>query len=114
MSKKSSSGPGPPAHRGRLQAQGPDLEKSEAWAQDDPPTKSQMLEWLERLWESLSHREQEERKDSYQKAKKCIEQAPAGGIDAHVKKSFPNRKLRGGVRIDLEIETGKACIDDPS
>jgi hypothetical protein len=44
----------------------------------------------------------------------AMEQAPAGAIDAPHQKTFRHRKLRDGVRIDLEIETGKACIDDPA
>jgi hypothetical protein len=86
---------------------------NEPWAQDDPPTKSEMLNRLEQLWGKLSSREQDEREECYEKAKRYMEQAPAGGIAPH-KKTFRNRKLRGGVRIDLEIETGKACIDDPA
>ena len=109
MAKKSTSPP--PAHRGRLQAQGPDTEEAEAWAQDDPPSKAEMLERLEILWQKLSRQEQEERTECYEKAKRCIQQAPAEGIDATVIKSFRNRKLRQ-VRIDLEIRTGKACVDE--
>lgn len=100
-------------HRGRIQAQGPNTEESEAWAAEDPPTKSEMIARLGSLWGKLTRREQEEREECFEAARQCILTAPKEGIDAGRPKTFRNRKLRGGVRVDLEIATGRACIDDP-
>ena len=100
-------------HRGRIQAQGPNTEESESWTREEPPTKSEMIARLDSVWGKLSHREQEERAECFEAAGRCILTAPKDGIDAGRPKTFRNRKLRGGVRVDLEIETGRACIDDP-
>ena len=102
-----------PVHRGRIQAQGPDTEQSEAWAQPDPPTKNAMIALLNALWDKLSSAEQYERQKCYEEVLAYIGSAPTTGIDAPLKKTFRNRKLRGGVRIDVEVQTGKAGIDDP-
>jgi hypothetical protein len=68
---------------------------------------------LDELWAQLTQTEQAERKECYRAAKAYIQQAPANGVAAPFAITFRNRKLRRGVRIDLEIRTGKACIDDP-
>ncbi len=46
-------------HRGRLQAQGENLEESENWAQDEPPTIKDGLKMVERLKEKISNKELE-------------------------------------------------------
>ena len=73
------SGKSPP-NRGRLQAQGPGTEESEAWPPPDtPPTKSEMLEMLDRLHAKLSRQEQEDREEPFEKgAKLDREQACSG------------------------------------
>jgi hypothetical protein len=104
----------PPPNRGRIQAQGPDTEESEAWPPPDAaPTKSQMLEKLELVRAKLSPQEQEDREECFDKARRFIERAPPTGYDAPCIKSWPNRKMRGGVRVDIEIQLGKACVEDP-
>lgn len=113
MAKQSAHSSGAAAHRGRLQAQGGGTEKSQKWERDTPPTKSELVKLLDTLWATLTRGEQDDRKECYVDMKKYIEQAPAGGIPAPLSKSFRNRKLRGGVRIDLEIRAGRACVDDP-
>ena len=100
-------------HRGRIQAQGPNTEESESWTREEPPTKSEMIVRLDTLWGKLTRREQEERGECFEDARRYILSAPPEGIDAGRPKTFRNRKLRGGVRVDLEITTGRACIDDP-
>jgi hypothetical protein len=97
MARKSRPAKAPPVHRGRLQAQGPDTEKSVAWARETPPTKSEMLAMLDRLWAKLTESEREEREECLEKVRQYIQEAPATGINAPVpSKSFRNRKLRGG------------------
>ncbi len=95
------------AHRGRIQAQGGKLEDSEPWAQDEPPTKKDLLEKLDTLWGRLSKSEKKERQTGYEEAKKYIEELPEAGADAPVDKSFP-RKNDGTNRIDFVIIKGKA------
>jgi hypothetical protein len=100
-------------HRGRLQAQGPYTEKSVSWSRSDPPTKTEVLDMLRRLVAKLSARELEDRAECIEKVRRLIEQASADGIDAPVIKSFRNKKMRGGVRVDIEVQAGKACVDNP-
>jgi hypothetical protein len=105
----------PPPNRGRVQAQGPDTEESEAWPPPEtPPTKTEVLDKLDNLWAKLSLQEQEDREDCFEKARKWVEGRPAAGVDAPCSKTWNNRKMRGGIRVDLEIHLGKACVDDPS
>lgn len=104
----------PPPNRGRLQAQGPYTEESEAWPPpESPPTKSEMIKMLDQLWGKLSSQEQEDREECFEKARKWIESRPPTGVDAPCPKTWQNRKMRGGVRVDLEVQLGKACVDDP-
>ena len=100
-------------HRGRIQAQGPDTQESEPWGQDNPPTKKEMLGLLDKLWAKLTDRERKDRQDCYRRAKRCISTAPPDGYEAIYSPSFRNKNLRGGVRIDIEIKAGGACVDDP-
>jgi hypothetical protein len=103
----------PKEHRGRIQAQGPDTEESESWGQDTPPTKTEILGLLDKLWAKLTEKEQKDRETCLTKAKRCISTAPAEGYEAVYSPSFRNKKRRGGVRIDIEIKAGRACVDDP-
>jgi hypothetical protein len=101
-------------HRGRLQAQGPDTEESVTWNMDRPLTKLEMLAMLDQLWAKLAGRKQEDRNECLESARNYIQQASADGFVAEFAKTFRNRKLRRGVRIDIEIWAGRACIDDPA
>ena len=107
--------PDPVGHRGRVQAQGADMGRteSEPWARPNPPTVSEVLSLLEVVWDRLARKEQEARKDCYRKARQFIEnRRDEGPIEAPYSKSFTNRKTRGAIRIDLEVHTGKACVAD--
>jgi hypothetical protein len=95
-------------HRGRLQAQGGDTEKSESWSQDDPLTKEEGLSLLAKLWERLTKREQKDRAKQFDSARRFIENVE-GGVDAPLGKSFLNRKKRG-VRVDIEVLAGTAFV----
>ena len=97
------------SHRGRIQAQGGGLEKSESWAQDKPLTKAQGLSLLQRLWNKLTKKEKEPRQRPYQQARRYIQNVGAGGIDAPVKKPFRNRKTKD-IRIDIEVLAGTAFL----
>lgn len=105
----------PPPNRGRVQAQGPETEQSVAWPPPaTPPTKSEVLEMFDRLWVKLTRKEQKDREDCFKDARKWVGSRPAEGVDAVCKKTFLNRKMQGGVRVDIEVLLGKACLDDPS
>ena len=68
---------------------------------------------LDQLWGTLTQSEKDERKDCYAAARDYIQRTPSNGIAAPFSVSFRNRKLRRGVRIDLEIRGGDACVHDP-
>ena len=95
-------------HRGRIQAQGNGLEKSTSWSQDEPITKEEGLDLLERLKSLLNKKEFEEREEQFEAAKRYIEQVE-GGVDAIKKKTFKNRKTKNA-RIDIEILGGTAFL----
>lgn len=99
-----------PWHRGRFQAQGNGLEKSEPWAQDQPPTVTEGLSFLQKLFHKLSKKEAKEREKAFNKAKKFVEQAGEnGGVDAQVSKTFREKK---DIRVDLEVIKGRAFTQD--
>lgn len=94
-------------HRGRLQAQGKDLEKSVSWAQDEPLSKEDALNLLDKLKKLLTPKELKERERQIQQAKRYIENVN-GGVDAIKKKAFVNVKEK--TRIDIEILGGTAFV----
>ncbi len=97
-------------HRGRIQAQGNSVEKSENWSQDNPLTSTNGLELLGDLKLQLSKREIEEREYGLYKAKAFIETAAEnGGVDAPMKKSFKTPKTKD-IRIDIEVLGGTAFV----
>lgn len=95
-------------HRGRIQAQGEGLEKSVSWAQDEPLTREEGLNLLERLIKMLTRQEFERREKPFEEAKRYIE-GVQGGADAVKKKSFRNLRSRDA-RVDIEILSGKAFV----
>jgi hypothetical protein len=100
-------------HRGRVQAQGGGTEKSESWAQGDPPTETEMLDLCDRLEAQLTAREQKDREQSLRQLRRFIRAAArAGGVSAPVSKSWYQRGSKD-TRIDLEVVTGTACVPDP-
>lgn len=101
-------------HRGRIQAQGGGVEKSCAWAQESPLTRAEGQQKIDTLEESLTLTEKEVRKEALQQAKDYIERAAkAGGVNAPVSKTFPNRLKEGSdVRVDIEVITGQAFVPE--
>ena len=95
-------------HRGRFQAQGGGIEKSESWSQDDPLTKKEARRLLDRLKEKLSEEERERRKKPFDAAERFIEGAK-GGVRAPEHRSFRNRQTRD-VRVDIEVWSGIAFL----
>jgi hypothetical protein len=106
------------SNRGRIQAQGATLEKSEAWADETVLTKSEAVRLLDDLWNGLSKSEQKDRKQAYADAKRYINNAPTAGICASgkkISKTFQDAQRKDSkARIDIEIITGCAFKDDPA
>lgn len=99
-----------PQHRGRIQAQGGDTNKSVAWAQTTPPTLSEMLSFDALLNKQLTPREQKERDEPLKKLRDFLHRAAAaGGIYAPVSRHFYARG-GGDIRIDLEVQKGAICV----
>ncbi len=94
-------------HRGRIQAQGGNTEKSVSWSQDEPLSKVDGLRLLNELENQLTEKEKKEREKQLQEAQRFIENA--NGLDAPKDRSFRNKKLKG-VRIDIEINSGTAFV----
>ncbi len=105
---------GKATHRGRIQAQGGEVEKSCAWAQAIALTRSEGQQKVDTLEESLTLIERDSRKEGFQQVRDYINRAAkAGGVNAPVSKTFPNRsKGRSDVRVDIEVITGKAFVPD--
>jgi len=111
--------PEPMPNRGRIQAQGGNVEKSVAWGQDSPPTKTVMQANLDELYyNQLTKREREVREGCYEDARLWIKRAPRDGYPRNSPTnrpaSFVNRKRTSkDIGIDIEINAGVACVDDP-
>jgi hypothetical protein len=103
---------GPKPHRGRWQAHGGGTEKSVKWELDDPPTKSEMLRMLDALWLALTDTERKLRERLFDQARDFVRRCPAGGIWADLTKKFQNLKMKGGIRLDLEVKAGQSAVDD--
>ena len=97
-------------HRGRIQAQGNGVEKSENWSQDDPLTAIQGLTLLNDLSQQLTKQELEDREYGLRKAEIFIENAAEnGGVNTLMKKTFKTPKTKD-TRIDIEVLGGTAFI----
>jgi hypothetical protein len=102
-----------PANRGRIQIQGPDVEKrlgkdalSFPWSQDSVISKTTALEALDGMVKKLTKSEATDRADAIKKAKKFINDAPASGVDS-LTRSWGNQDV-SAKRVDIEVITGKA------
>lgn len=68
---------------------------------------------LDDLWQQLTLVERKEREEGFRQARRfVVAAAAASGVDAVVIVSFPKPKLKGGIRVDIEVRTGRACIPD--
>ena len=100
-------------HRGRVQAQGGGTEKSVPWAQSTPPTASDGQRMLDQLAAQLTDAELEARQAAFAQARAFINRAAQAGGVGPVKKSFPAKPVRGGIRVDIEVQKGMAFVPDP-
>jgi hypothetical protein len=102
------------AHRGRVQAQGGGVEKSCPWAQKTPLTRDEGQQKVDTLEGGLTSKEKEGREEAFRQVRDYIDRvARAGGVDAPVSKTFPNRsRERSNIRLDIEVITGRAFVPD--
>ncbi len=100
-------------HRGRVQAQGGGTEKSVPWAQSTPPTASDGQRMLDDLAAQLTDAELQARQAAFAQAREFINRAARAGGVGPVKKSFPLKSVRGGIRVDIEVQKGTAFVPDP-
>jgi hypothetical protein len=104
---------GAAGNRGRIQAQGGGTEKSESWAQSEPPTETEMLSLCDRLEAQLTAREKKDREQPLRQLRRFIRAAAsAGGVSAPASRSWYKRGSKD-IRVDLEVVTGMACVPDP-
>jgi len=97
-------------HRGRIQAQGEDLEESESWAADTPPTWQEGIEMINKLEDKISKKEAELRKEAFEKARNFVVKAGEnGGVNAVVQKTLVVKDTKEE-RVDIEVRKGKAFI----
>ena len=97
-------------NRGRIQAQGENLEASESWAQNEPPTEKEGLEMLDKLKKKIPKHEALKRKEAFEKASKYIKQtAINGGLEATTSATF-NVLGKRKERVDVEIRKGIAFV----
>ena len=96
-------------HRGRIQAQGKNLEASEAWSQNKPPTKKDGFNMLDKLKNKIPRMETKKREKAFNKATKFIQQGPHEVVNSPIIRSF---KVKGTKkeRVDIEIQNGEAFI----
>lgn len=98
-------------HRGRVQAQGGDANKSVSWALATPPTLAMGLGFLTQLKAQLNARQLAERADSFVLAEEWMRRAAAGGgvcaRDIASSISFPRNRPE---RVDIELRAGKAFV----
>lgn len=100
-------------HRGRIQAQGKNTEKSEAWSQNEPPTKNDGIDMLDNLKNKMSKIEVKIRDQTFIKAIRFINNGPYKVVDKMISKTF---MVSGSnqERIDIEIRKGIAFTIDKS
>jgi len=109
------------SHRGRIQAQGNRIEKSEPWAQATPLTLIQGRLKLTTLWQSLSPAEQRNRNYAFIAADKWMSKVSTyGGVQAIMKVSFLEIDYRKSgkdqisdpdhTRVDIEVLKGQAFV----
>ncbi|RLD57325.1 MAG: hypothetical protein DRJ05_09890 [Bacteroidetes bacterium] len=96
-------------HRGRIQAQGENLEASEAWSKDDMPTKNDGLEMLDKLKNKIPRMEVKIRDRAFCKATNFIGQGPYEVVSSPIVRSFRVKGTKKE-RVDIEILSGRAFI----
>lgn len=105
------------AHRGRVQAQGGNVEESVDWGRDTSPPAAEGHAMLNELRAKLADREQGYRAQAFVEAHDGVDRTAAvGGIPQDGRypagKSFPQPPRKDGRRVDIEVWKGKAFVSD--
>jgi hypothetical protein len=102
-------------NRGRFQAQGNNLEKSEPWATLNDINKIAGNQLINSLQNQLTNREYTDRVNALNKARRFVDISPINGHTViglkNISKTFSNTPQNRSIRIDLEIEAGIAFQD---
>lgn len=97
-------------HRGRIQSQGGNVEKSEKWNLTAPISRDTANGKVNILKSRHSRREQKIRSYAFLKAKKFIDvSSMAGGVDNPISKTFMVKGSKDK-RVDIEVKEGKAFV----
>lgn len=98
-------------HRGRFQAQGKNLEESEAWAQNEPIYIDEAKSKLLHLKGKLIPHERRRRENAFHECEIFITKASESGgvivVDKPLRKSFPGNNIE---RVDVEVLKGSAFL----
>lgn len=100
-------------NRGRIQAQGNDLEKSSSWDTDAIVSKEDGILHVNNVDGQLTNAERRERINSLAKARRFINNCSVNGVDTTIK-SFPNDIRNREIRIDVEVRAGFAFLTVPN
>jgi hypothetical protein len=97
-------------NRGRIQAQGEVLEKSEKWSTDQHVNKQSGIDLLTLLKSKLHRNDLKLRESEFAKAEDFIKNAPEIGVSAQVSKTYRVKDTRSE-RVDIEIIRGISFED---
>lgn len=110
-----SSSPAP--YRGRVQAQGDDIEQdggySYPWSQNDPVTDEEGLLFLSKIEEQCTDSQKAERKFAFLRARNFVKRASEqGGVGPESQPhSFQDKKRTvKNARVDIEIRSGLTFV----
>jgi hypothetical protein len=114
--KKKGKKPEPPKHRGRLQAQGNDINEpapSFPWARAMPLPKVTALAGLDKIKGECTASQAKLRERAFQKAQNFIRGGPYEALPDPIFRSFYGDNLPErcrNARVDVEIRLGKAFV----
>lgn len=107
----------PKPYRGRVQAQGEDIEEhggySCSWAQDKPVSDRDGLSFLDKIEKQCSKSQKAQRKQAFAKARRFVKNASEqGGVGPEAQpRSFQDKKRTvKNARVDIEIRSGRTFI----
>ncbi|MEA5469591.1 hypothetical protein [Spirulina sp. 06S082] len=105
------------SYRGRVQAQGDDIQQkggySHSWAQQKPVTDQEGLSFLAKIEEQCTKPQKAERKRAFVKARRFVKNASKqGGVGPESQPhSFCDPKCKvANARVDIEIRSGLTFI----
>lgn len=101
-------------NRGRIQAQGNGTEKSAPWNVNIEHTKNMGLERIGNLEAQLTPAELNLRVGALVKCRNRIMTTPGIGVSAQMKKSYYDDFRARKIRVDIEVNSGIAFMDDPN